>query len=176
MGRLDWVTVATSRGNITIPCASRDTLLREIRRIDSAKSIRAAFESVGASSLVKLSLDDKRNLVGLLNFWSTEVSIPRLPEGIWDLRNALVEDVDDTTPPKARRSRRRSTFRRSRSAYASGCSRRYRRSRHASPQTTRRPPESSEAHSEHERGSAGPPRSAARFAAARASTASRFLA
>ena len=99
MGRLDWVTVATSRGNITIPWASRDTLLREIRRIDSAKSIRGAFENVDASSPVQLSLDDKRNLVGLLNFWSTEVSIARLPEGIWDLRNALVEDVDDTTPP-----------------------------------------------------------------------------
>ena len=96
MGRVDWVTVATSRGNVVIPWASRDTLLREIRRIESAKSIRAAFEDVGAGNPVKLSRDDEANLVELLNFWSTEVSVAKLPEGIWDLRNALVDDLDQT--------------------------------------------------------------------------------
>ena len=96
MGRLDWVKVATSRGNIVIPSASRDTLLREIRRIDSAKSIRDAFENVGASTPVELSRDDKMNLLELLDFWSTEVSVAKLPDGIWDLRNALADDLHDT--------------------------------------------------------------------------------
>ena len=100
MGRLDWVTVATRRGKIVIPWASRDTLLSEIRRIlseirriDSAKSIVDAFQGVGATTAVKLSRDDKAHLVELLDFWSNEVSVAKLPEGIWDLRNALVDDL-----------------------------------------------------------------------------------
>jgi len=93
VGRLDRVTVATSRGKIVIPWASRDTLLSEIRRIDSAKSIVDAFQGVGATTVVKLSREDKANLLELLNFWSNEVSVAKLPEGIWDLRNALVDDL-----------------------------------------------------------------------------------
>ena len=100
MGRLDWVTVSTSQGNVAIPWASRDTLLREIRRIDSAKSIRDGFDGVGASTTVELSRGDKAILVELLNFWSTEVSVAKLPEGIWDLRNALVEDLHHTEQRK----------------------------------------------------------------------------
>jgi hypothetical protein len=97
VGRLDWVHVATSRGTIVIPWGSRDTLLQEIRRIDSANSIRKAFQDVGASLPVQLSRDDKAHLVELLNFWASEVSTAKLPEGIWDLRNALLDDLDHTS-------------------------------------------------------------------------------
>jgi hypothetical protein len=93
VGRLDWVDVATSRGNIVIPWSSRDTLLHEIRRIDSASSIRKAFQDVGASLPVQLSRDDRAHLVELLNFWGSELSTAKLPAGIWDLRNALVDDL-----------------------------------------------------------------------------------
>ena len=87
------ITIATSRRNVAIPWTSLVTLLLVIRRIDSAKSIRAAFADVDATP-VELSAEDKAHLVELLNFWSTKVSVAKLPEGIWDLRNALVDDLD----------------------------------------------------------------------------------
>lgn len=76
-----------------IPWASREALLEKIRHVDTAESIRDAFQGVGASTAVKLSRDDEANLVELLNSWSTEVSVAKLPEGIWDLRDALVADL-----------------------------------------------------------------------------------
>jgi hypothetical protein len=35
----------------------------------------------------------KPTLVELLNFWGSELSTAKLPAGIWDLRNALVDDL-----------------------------------------------------------------------------------
>ena len=89
------ITIATSRRNVAIPGLSLVTLLRVIWRIDSAKGIRGAFREVDATP-VELSAEDKAHLVELLNFWSTKVSVAKLPEGIWDLRNALVDDLHDS--------------------------------------------------------------------------------
>ena len=52
--RLDRVAIQTSRGAVELPWSSRDELLREIRHLESAKPVVAAFDSVGASRPVEL--------------------------------------------------------------------------------------------------------------------------
>jgi hypothetical protein len=100
MSRLDFVTVTYSRSKrdpIAIPWASRDALLDEIAHVDSARGIVDAFKAVGASAPVTLSLDDAVTLIGLLDAWADRVAVDKLPEGVWGLRNALHDDVHDTS-------------------------------------------------------------------------------
>jgi hypothetical protein len=95
--RLNRVTVKYSRGEIVLPWASRDALLAELSQLDSAKGIRDAFEAVGASRPVELSPQDTGLLIEVIDMWTRRIPIDQLPKGIWNLRNALLDDLHDTT-------------------------------------------------------------------------------
>jgi len=95
-GRLNQVTIAYSRGRVVIPWSSRDALLDEIRHLESAANVRKAFEAVGASRAVVFDTYDKQLLVQAIGVWSGNVTVDGLPEGVWELRNALVDDLHDT--------------------------------------------------------------------------------
>ncbi len=96
--RLDGLTVAYSRGTVTIPWTSRDALLEEIRPLDSLFRARRAFETGEASAPVHLEREDAASIVQIIEIWMRNVRGPdRLPEGIFELRNALVDDLHDTT-------------------------------------------------------------------------------
>jgi hypothetical protein len=96
--QLDRVTVAYSRGTVTIPRASCDALLEEIRPLDSLIRARRAFEAVGAAAPVRLERKEVASIVQIIDIWMSNVRGPnRLPEGIFELRNALVDDLHDTT-------------------------------------------------------------------------------
>lgn len=73
--RLDQVTVTTSRGSVSLPWASRDLLLGEIRHLESAAAIVKAFTDVGASRPVTLSKEDRARLFELLEAWSHRVTV-----------------------------------------------------------------------------------------------------
>jgi hypothetical protein len=94
-GRLDTVIVSYSRGKVPLPWASRDALVKEIGHLDAARRIVEAFRAVGASRPVDLRRDDEALLADLIDTWSTQVSIERLPPGVWDLRCALLDDLHD---------------------------------------------------------------------------------
>jgi hypothetical protein len=96
--RLDRVTVRYSRGEVVLPWHSRDQLLAEIRHLESGQGVRGAFEAVGASRPVTLgSADDKGLVVKAIDVWMGNVGGPdRLPVGIFELRNALIDDLHDT--------------------------------------------------------------------------------
>ena len=89
-----------SRGTIELPWESRQDLLEESRRVSGTHSTRDAFEAVGTSgpgSPAHLTTD-----VGLLEvvIHSGRKSIEglgSLPDGIVELRNALQDDLRDTT-------------------------------------------------------------------------------
>lgn len=94
--RLDRVAIATSREVIELSWASRDSLLHEIRNLgESAKPIRTAFEAVGASRPVELSRNDQTKLFTAIEQWADSVTVAALPPGIWRLRCALVDQVDN---------------------------------------------------------------------------------
>ena len=89
------VMVATSCDVVVLPWSSRQALLRQMRRIDAARSAVDAFEAVGTSRPVRLDADAKRVLVDSIGAWVEEVGARGLPPGMWQLRNALAEDLDD---------------------------------------------------------------------------------
>lgn len=72
--------------------------MEEIRHLDSAGPIVAAFEAVGVSRPVVLTLEQKGVLVELIEFWGTQTKhgLRGLPEGMFELRNALRDDLHDS--------------------------------------------------------------------------------
>jgi hypothetical protein len=93
--RLDWIEVALSRDTVTLPWASRDSLLEQFTR-GTGKEIRTAFEASGASRPVKLTLEQKAELVRVIETWHRIVGgYGGLPAGVFNLRNALLDDLAD---------------------------------------------------------------------------------
>jgi hypothetical protein len=90
------VKIATSRGDILLPWETRQELLRQIRGLESARSTIDAFEAVGTSRRVTLETDEKGLLVDAINLWAGNVAVDGLPEGAWDLRCALIDELHDT--------------------------------------------------------------------------------
>jgi hypothetical protein len=93
----DRVRIALGRGIVELPWASRVALLDEIRNRESAKPIVDAFEAVGTSRPVTLTLEQKDQLVDLIESWDTQTErgLKGLPEGLFELRNALHDDLHD---------------------------------------------------------------------------------
>ena len=92
------VRVAYSRGEVAFSWESRQELLKQIRHLESALSIVAAFEAVGTSRPVVLTTDQKASLIELIERWGTQVrfGLKGLPEGMFALRNALHDDLHDS--------------------------------------------------------------------------------
>jgi hypothetical protein len=92
------VRIALSRGDVVIPWESRQALLKEIRHLESAGPIVAAFEAVGISRPVTLTLEQKGELIELIEFWATQTrfGLKGLPEGTFEFRNALHDDLHDS--------------------------------------------------------------------------------
>jgi hypothetical protein len=99
--RLDRVHVelASRHEPLELPWDSRDKLLDEIRHFDSARPIVADFENAGASRPVKLTLEQKAELIELIEAWADRVSITELPAVVWDLRCALADDLHVANQP-----------------------------------------------------------------------------
>jgi hypothetical protein len=92
----DHVLVALLSGdNVSLPLESRAALLQEIRHLESAQTIVAAFEAVGTSRPVALTPEQRGLLVELVDSWGNQTpgGLEALPEGVFDLRNALHDDL-----------------------------------------------------------------------------------
>ena len=64
---------------------------------DSAESIIEAFEAVGTSRPVTLTPEQKGTFLELIEFWDNQNpgGLKTLPEGVFELRNALHDDLHD---------------------------------------------------------------------------------
>lgn len=97
--RIDTVEVVLSSGTVTLPWQSRQDLLAHLRGYGSSAAVVSAFEAVGTSQPVTLSLEQKNELLSRIEAWERQLSsIHKLPESIWELRNALHDDVDEPAP------------------------------------------------------------------------------
>jgi hypothetical protein len=94
--RLDRIQIELTNGTVTIPWTSRDALLGEFRTIDSMESIRRKFRALGASRPLTLDQQEKRELVNVIHHWAdtTEGGYTKLPDGVLELRNELIEDLE----------------------------------------------------------------------------------
>jgi hypothetical protein len=86
------VRVACSRGTIELPRRSRDALVERIRHLEFVDGALDAFETTGT---VQLDRAGVRVVVDVIDKWARAVGAPRLPIGVWGLRNALADDLRD---------------------------------------------------------------------------------
>jgi hypothetical protein len=109
---INTVRVATSRGIVALPWSSREALLAEFSHLDSMPQVREKFDAVGRTQPVELTIAEKGAVVACIDFWSgtIEGGYDGMPEGLFELRNALHDDLHDaqqqqragagrTTPP-----------------------------------------------------------------------------
>ena len=97
--RIDHVRIRLSRGVVEIPWESRNALIEEIRHLDSAKPIVDAFEAAGVSRPILFTREQKADLIEFIEFWGSQVQgglTDGLPQGMFELRNALHDDLHDT--------------------------------------------------------------------------------
>ena len=94
MERLDRVQVATAGGVVTLPWSSRFELLERVRRLYGGAEIVRRFEAAGATRPVTLDWDSKLLVFNLLEHWLIQSGVEGLPAGIFELRNALRDDLD----------------------------------------------------------------------------------
>ena len=97
--RLDHVTITLWRGPVEIPWDSRVQLVDEMSSIDGAEHVVRAFNAVGASAPVRLGQPEKELVVEVVDRWAADVGADELPDGVWDLRGALVEDLELQAEP-----------------------------------------------------------------------------
>ena len=95
--RLDRVTIALDRIDVVLSWAARAALLNELARLEARQGIRDAFDAVGATRPVTLTLEEKAELLLAIEQWSEQTAggFTALPEGIYDLRNGLHNDLHD---------------------------------------------------------------------------------
>jgi hypothetical protein len=98
--QIDHVRIACSRGIVEIPWDSRNALIDKIRQLDLATPTIDTFENVGVSQPIVLTHQQKIELIELIELWGDEVIgegglRDGLPEGIFDLRNKLIDDLHD---------------------------------------------------------------------------------
>ena len=91
--RLDTITVALSRGNLTISWPERQALMARLQHVSESSSLRAMFEAVGAPRPVELNPAQRATLPGLLEEWTLEDD--EVPADLIELRNKLSEDLAD---------------------------------------------------------------------------------
>ena len=91
--RLDTITVALSRGDVTISWDARQALLARLQHVNDSSSLRAMFEAVDATRPVELNPAQRATLLGLLDEWTLEDDA--LPADLIGLRDALSEDLAD---------------------------------------------------------------------------------
>jgi len=94
--RLDTITVALSRGDVTISWEARQALLARLQHVNESSSLRAMFEAVRATRSVELNPAQRATLLGVLDEWTLDRDTwEGMPEALLELRNALSEDLAD---------------------------------------------------------------------------------
>jgi hypothetical protein len=91
--RLNWITVAYSHGTVRLPWTSRDELVARIKHLEAGAATIRAFEAAGASAPVRLDRADVLVVIDVIEEWMKEVGSDALPDGVFDLRNALHDDI-----------------------------------------------------------------------------------
>jgi hypothetical protein len=94
-GRLDKLTIALNRGDITLTWDSRQALLARLQHVRDSTSLRAVFEAVGAARPAELTAAQTATLLGLLDQWSTDDASEAMPAELGDLRDALRDHLAD---------------------------------------------------------------------------------
>jgi hypothetical protein len=86
------VSILLSRGTFELPSDSRQQLLQKLSGAESS-AVRDAFAAVGTSQPVQLTREQKGELLQVVEHWAIAGGFAELPAGIYELRNALIDDL-----------------------------------------------------------------------------------
>lgn len=93
--RLDRVTITLNSADVILDWDSRQALMARLQDVQTTAKIRASFEAFGARP-VDLSTGQQSVLLKVLQDWYTGGgSDEAMPEGLFHLRNALINDQAD---------------------------------------------------------------------------------
>jgi hypothetical protein len=93
--RLDKVTIKLNNRTVTLPWPSRDALRDKLGQTERGRSISDAFEAVGSSRPVEFTLEQKSELLRVIDHWKDQLAGGEndLNEGIRELWDGLYADV-----------------------------------------------------------------------------------
>jgi hypothetical protein len=93
--RLDSVQIqlASQPAPLVISWAARDELIMRLEHHAAGAFVVEAFRDVGATSPVRLTIDQKELLAIVIDEWMRAVGRDELPADVFDLRNALINDL-----------------------------------------------------------------------------------
>ena len=91
---LDRITIALDRVDVVLSWKARTALLDQL---EAGQAVRDAFAAVGATRPVTLTLPQKAELLLAIDDWvaRTPGGFVALPDGIYDLREGLHNDLHD---------------------------------------------------------------------------------
>jgi hypothetical protein len=81
------------RAAVEIAADAREQLLERLSHRDGGADVVRQFRAAGASEPVKLDHEEKVLLAAALEDWLREVGRDELPQGIYEMRNALIDDL-----------------------------------------------------------------------------------
>jgi hypothetical protein len=92
--RLDRVDVELAARTVTLTWDARDQLLAEIAHLPSLEPVSRDFANAGASRPVRIEQQLRGDVFQVIEAWAgkTPGGLRALPDGIFDLRNALADE------------------------------------------------------------------------------------
>jgi hypothetical protein len=94
--RLDRVTVSLNRDDVILTWDTRQALMRRLQHVQEPARLRETFEAVGASQPVELTGGQRNALLLTLEGWSLDLDgHEAMPQGLFELRNALIKELHD---------------------------------------------------------------------------------
>ena len=97
--RLDRLTISLNGGDVILTWDVRQKLMARLQHVKTTARLRDSFEAVGATRPVDLNGGQRTALLLTLEGWSLDFDgYEPMPEGLHDLRNALIADLHEAQP------------------------------------------------------------------------------
>jgi hypothetical protein len=95
--RINDIRIRLSRGTVGVRWESRSARISQMLHLESARPIIEAFEGSGVSRAILFTHQQKGDLLAIIEFCATRGGVKHLPHGIFELRNALHDDLNDAS-------------------------------------------------------------------------------
>ena len=91
----DTVEITLSSEPIILSWYAREFLLMQLGNLETMRGIRGAFEAAGTTQPVKLTVEQKKQLLDALEYWDKTHpdGLSAMPGGFVQLRDGLADDL-----------------------------------------------------------------------------------
>ena len=92
--------IPTAGRNILVSWEAREQLLARMRLHEWANELRITFLDAGPTQPPHLKDDQEIVLLCVIDEWARDIGRDNLPQGIWNLRLALDDEVGENPDPR----------------------------------------------------------------------------